>query len=150
FVSYQSITVNASGGDGARRYRAAKAEPPIFELSRTKPLLGREFNARDDQPGAEDVVVIGYDVWQSQFGGNENVLDQALRISGKNHRVVGVMPPGYLFPDNTDLWIPLRMDPLRIPRGKGELVEGVAILEKDQSAKNINRQLTVIMQRMAE
>lgn len=148
--AYQSITVNASGNDGARRYRAAKAEPTIFQLSRTAPLLGREFTMQENQVGAEDVVVIGYDVWQSQFSGSETVLDQVLRISGKSHRIVGVMPPGYYFPSNTDLWMPLRLDTSRTPREQNEQLEGVAILERNRSLKDINRQLDVIMQRIAE
>lgn len=149
FGAYREMNVNVSGHDGARRYRAAKAEPGIFQLSRTTPLLGREFSAQDNQQGAEEVVVIGYEVWKTQFGGDENIIDQTLRINGKAHKVIGVMPQGYWFPDNTDLWLPLRQDPVAIMRGKGDKLDGVALLEKNYSQADINRELDVIMQRIA-
>lgn len=149
FGVYKEINVNASGRDGARRYRGIKTDPTIFQLSRTAPLLGREFSTQDNQQGAAEVVVIGYDIWQTQFGGDENIIDQTLRIDGKPHKVIGVMPEGYWFPDNTDLWLPLRQDPNAILRGKGDKSEAIALLEKNVSQANINRQLDVIMQRIA-
>jgi predicted permease len=149
FGAYKEMNVNAIGRDGARRYRAAKTDPSIFQLSRTAPLFGREFNTQDNQQGAEDVVVIGYEVWRTQFGGDENIIDQTLRIDGKTHKVIGVMPQGYWFPDNTDLWLPLRLDPNAIARGKGDKLNAIALLQKNVSQDDINRQLDMIMQRIA-
>jgi putative ABC transport system permease protein len=149
FGAYKDMNVNASGYDGARRYRAVKTDPTIFQLSRTAPLFGREFNAQENQQGAEEVVVIGYEVWRTQFGGDENIIDQTLRIDGKTHKVIGVMPQGYWFPDNTDLWLPLRLDPNAIGRGKGDKLDAIALLQKNVSQTDINRELDVIMQRIA-
>ncbi|MDR7091256.1 ADOP family duplicated permease [Cellvibrio fibrivorans] len=149
FGAYKEMNVNAIGRDGARRYRAAKTDPSIFQLSRTAPLFGREFNTQDNQQGAEAVVVIGYEVWRTQFGGDENIIDQTLRIDGKTHKVIGVMPQGYWFPDNTDLWLPLRLTPNAIARGKGDKLEAIALLQKNSAQDDINRQLDMIMQRIA-
>lgn len=149
FCAQKEINVNAIGRAGAQRYRAVKTEPGIFQLSRTAPLLGREFNAQDDQPGAEDVVVIGYEVWRTQFGGDENIIDQTLRIDGKPHQVIGVMPQGYWFPDNTDLWLPLRQSASNTLRGKGDKPEIIALLQKGVAQDEVNRELKVIMQRIA-
>ena len=149
FCAQKEINVNAIARDGAQRYRAVKTEPGIFQLSRTAPMLGREFNAQDDQPGAEDVVVIGYEVWRTQFGGDENIIDQILRIDGKPHKVIGVMPQGYWFPDNTDVWLPLRQSASNTLRGKGEKPEVIALLQKNVTQDDINRELAVIMQRIA-
>ncbi|MGV8836702.1 ABC transporter permease, partial [Cellvibrio sp.] len=138
FGAYKEMNVNAIGRDGARRYRAAKTDPSIFQLSRTAPLFGREFNTQDNQQGAEDVVVIGYEVLRTQFGGDENIIDQTLRIDGKTHRVIGVMPQGYWFPDNTDLWLPLRLDPNAIARGKGDKLRAIALCQKNSTEDDIN------------
>lgn len=149
YSAYKDVNVNAIGREGARRYRAVKTEPRIFQLSRTLPLLGREFNAQDDQPGAEDVVVIGYEIWRTQFGGDENVIDQTLRIDGKPHRVIGVMPQAYWFPDNTDLWLPLRQNANNTQRGTGDKPQVLALLQENTSQGELNRELAVIMQRIA-
>jgi putative ABC transport system permease protein len=149
FGAYKEMNVNAIGRDGARRYRAVKTEPGIFQLTRTAPLLGREFSAQDDQQGAEDVLVIGYEVWRTQFGGDDNVIDQTLRIDGKPHKVIGVMPQGYWFPDNTDVWLPLRQSATNTQRGTGDKPEVIALLQKNVAQADINRELAVIMQRIA-
>lgn len=149
YSAYKEMNVNAIGRDGARRYSAVKTEPGIFQLSRTAPLLGREFSAQDDQPGAEEVVIIGYEVWRTQFGGDDNIINQTLRIDGKPHKVIGVMPQGYWFPDNTDVWLPLRQNANNTLRGKGETLAIIALLQKNVARDEINRELTVIMQRIA-
>jgi len=149
YSAYKEMNVNAIGRDGARRYHAVKTEPGIFQLSRTAPLLGREFSAQDDQPGAEEVIIIGYEVWRTQFGGDDNIINQTLRIDGKPHKVIGVMPQGYWFPDNTDVWLPLRQNANNTLRGKGETLAIIALLQKNVARDEINRELTVIMQRIA-
>lgn len=148
FSAYKELNVNAIGREGARRYRAVKTEPGVFQLTRTAPLLGREFSAQDNQPGAENVVVIGYEVWRTQFGGDENVIDQNLRVDGKLHKVIGVMPQGYCFPNNTDLWLPLRQSADNQQRGSGDKPSVMALLKKNVAQANINRELAVIMQRI--
>jgi predicted permease len=149
FSAYRELNINAIGREGARRYRAVKTEPGIFQLTRTAPLLGREFNQQDNQPGAEDVVVIGYEVWRTQFGGDENIIDQSLRIDGTPHRIIGVMPQDYWFPSNNDVWLPLRQSATNTARGSGDKPSIAALLENNVTQADVNRELAVIMQRIA-
>ena len=60
----------------------------------------------DDRPGAEPVVILGYDLWQSRFAGDPSVIGRVLRVNGRAATVIGVMPEGMKFPDNSELWIP--------------------------------------------
>lgn len=150
FSAYSNTSVNVAGRDGARRYAAAYAEPNIFQLTRTKPLIGREFTDAENLVGAENVVVIGYDAWQNQFGGSEEALGQMLRINGESHRVIGVMPEGYFFPTIAEMWIPMRRDATKLPRGEGGSLYGLAHLEEGVTKDDINRQLNVIMQRLEQ
>lgn len=150
FSAYRVTDLNVSGRDGARRYSAVEAEPNIFDLTRTKPELGRMFTATENLRGSERVVVIGYDMWQNQFAGNSHILDQTLRIDGISHRIIGVMPQGYVFPSNTELWVPLREDATQMNRGDAGEVHGLAHLEEGASLSNINNQITAIMQRLEQ
>ncbi|WP_417624760.1 ABC transporter permease [Paremcibacter congregatus] len=149
FGAYSDRSVNVAGRDGARRYSAIAAEANIFQITRTEPVLGRTFRPAENQKGAEYVVVIGYDIWQNQFSGDPGVLDKMLRINGVSHRIIGVMPEGYFFPHVGELWVPLRQDVAQIPRGEGANVYGIAHLEEGVSLDFVNRQLDVIMQRLA-
>ncbi|PHZ83882.1 ABC transporter permease [Paremcibacter congregatus] len=150
FGAYKNASVNVSARDGARRYHAILAEPNIFQLTRTKPILGREFTDAENRQGAEYVVVIGYDVWQNQFGGDDKAVGQAMRINGESHRVIGIMPEGYFFPNVAEMWLPLRKDVASSTRENSENLYGLAHLNGDISIKDINLQLAVIMQRIAE
>lgn len=150
FSAYKVSNLNVAGRDGARRYSAVDAEPSIFRVTRTKPELGRAFTDAENNAGAERVVVIGYSVWQNQFGGDKNVIDQNLRVDGETHRIIGVMPEGYVFPANTEMWRPLREDVKRLSRGNGSEVFGLAHMASGTTVEELNRQVKVIMQRIAQ
>jgi predicted permease len=78
----------------------------LFDVLRQRPLLGRTFAAGDDQRGAEPVVIIGYDIWTNRFARDPSVVGRTLRINGKPATIIGVMPDGMKFPDNSELWVP--------------------------------------------
>jgi len=94
-------------GNPPQSYRMDRVSPGIFEMLHIQPVLGRGFTANDAKPGAELVVLIGDGVWQSRYGGDHSVLGRALRVNGKAATIVGVMPEGFKFPNNEDLWTPL-------------------------------------------
>jgi putative ABC transport system permease protein len=81
-----------------------------FNITRVKPVIGRAIVAADESAGAPPIVVIGYDVWHSRFGGDASVLGRELRLGYVVHTIVGVMPEGYGFPVNHSYWIPLSTD----------------------------------------
>jgi predicted permease len=150
FGSFRNTDVIVSSKDGARRYAAVKAEENIFTLTRTKAMLGRGFTKAENKTGAEKIVVIGFELWQNLFQSDQNILDKTMRINGFAHRIIGVMPQGYLFPNIAKLWLPLREDATQLARGKSGDIRGLAHLEKGTSLEELNRQLTVIMQRVEQ
>ncbi|HEX6053188.1 MAG TPA: ABC transporter permease, partial [Gemmatimonadaceae bacterium] len=89
-----------------------------FRVPRVPPLLGRTLLDADEQPGAPPVVVVGYNVWQSQFAGDQAIVGREIRIGREVHTIVGVMPQGFAFPVNHQYWVPLRVDP-RVPVAPG-------------------------------
>ncbi len=150
FSAFQIMNLTISGRDGARRYSAVSAESNIFQLTRTKPALGRVFLESENQEGAERVVVIGFDLWQNQFAGDEEVIDKTLRINGESHRVIGVMPQGFVFPSNTELWRPMRENANQVTRKEASNIFGLAHLKDVGNLEEINRELSLIMQRLEQ
>lgn len=146
--TYLETSVNVSGVDGARRYNATRSEPNLFAMTRTAPLIGREFNQAENQPGGDNVVVIGYDVWQNLLGGDSNVLERSLRINGISNQIIGVMPEGYFFPRNSEIWMPMRENPKQLARGKANSYAGLVHLQENASIESINREMAVVMQRI--
>ena len=77
-----------------------------FSLLRQPTLLGRDFSPADDRKGAEPVVIISYTFWKNRYGADPNVLGTSVRVNGQPATIVGVMPDGMRFPDNTEVWVP--------------------------------------------
>ena len=149
-LAFHSSSVNVVGRDGSRRYQATYTQPGMFEITHTAPILGRGLGETERKRGGEPVVVISYDVWQNQFGGDTQVLDQSLRINGRNHRIIGVMPESYFFPNVSDLWVPLHLDNGQLTRQEAGTVYGLGHLDPGVSPQDINKQLDMIMARIED
>ena len=81
----------------------------LFEILRVSPQLGRAFSADEDRPDHDDVVILGHNLWQRNFGGNPNVLGQKIMLNNRARTVIGVMPAGFRFPEVSELWAPLAL-----------------------------------------
>lgn len=100
-------TINLSDDETApERVQGAYVTANFFRMIGEQPIRGRDFTDADDVPGAEPVVLVGYTIWQTRYGDEENVVGQLVRVNGLVATIVGVMPEGMRFPDNTDLWLP--------------------------------------------
>ncbi|HXX26992.1 MAG TPA: ABC transporter permease, partial [Terriglobales bacterium] len=78
------------------------------------PVLGRDFNAEEDQPvGTGLPIILSHSFWQDRFGSDPNVLGESLTLSGQLFTVAGVMPPGFQFPvqpTTVDFWTTMALD----------------------------------------
>jgi predicted permease len=116
-----------------------------FRLTRVPPLLGRTLLDADEQPGASPVVVIGYDVWQSQFAGDQAIVGRQIRIGRDAHTIVGVMPGGFRFPVNHQYWVPLRFDPrVSVAPGTGPDLDVFGRLARGATKETAQAELTAI------
>jgi putative ABC transport system permease protein len=102
-------TVAALADDQQPPARVLGAYVPAgtFELLGDRPAVGRTFRPDEDRPGGPQVVVLGNEIWRSRFAGDERVIGQSIRINGIPTTVIGVMPRGFMFPANADLWRPM-------------------------------------------
>ena len=99
---------NVLTGEGrVESLRVAEITASAFPLTRVPPLLGRPLQPTDEMPGAEPVVVLGYDVWQRQFLHDPAIVGRVVTVGRTPRTVVGVMPPRFGFPRNQQLWVPL-------------------------------------------
>lgn len=96
--------------------------PSAFPITGARPLLGRTLNAADMREGAPPVAVLGHDVWQARLGGDPDVVGRTLRLGDVTTTVVGVMPEGFAFPENHNVWTPLGLDAANYDRGETPLV----------------------------
>jgi predicted permease len=99
---------NVLTGEGrVESLRVAEITASAFPLTRVPPMLGRPLQPTDEMPGAEPVVVLGYDVWQRQFLQDPAIIGRVVTVGRAARTVVGVMPPRFGFPRNQQIWVPL-------------------------------------------
>src|SRR5207302_5462141 len=99
-----------------------------FALTAVRPLMGRPLLSSDELPSAPPVVVIGWDVWQTRFAADPGVVGRVVGLGETRATVVGVMPPGFGFPVNQRLWVPLRPSDEDLEAGRGPPVRVFARL----------------------
>jgi putative ABC transport system permease protein len=98
-----------SGAGEPQEVRGCRISRGLFEVLRVAPQLGRTFTAEEDAPDTDGVVILGYDLWQRNFGGDTGILGRTIVLSSRPRTVVGVMPQGFKFPDVAELWVPLAL-----------------------------------------
>ena len=89
------------------RIQAALITPNMFRLLRVQPILGRELADQDAAANATPVAVIGYAVWKNRYNSDPGVVGQVVKMNDVATTIVGVMPEGFRFINNHDLWRPL-------------------------------------------
>src|SRR6266513_623304 len=111
-------TINVSYKNNPQRYTGGYVTEDFFKILGVSPILGRDFNAEDNKPGAEKVAILGHEIWKRDFNGDPNIIGQTVRMNGKPATIIGVMPPNFKFPVSEELWTPLYNQYPPIPRGE--------------------------------
>jgi len=143
-------TFNIIGLELPERVFGARVTGSLFQTLGTPPLLGRTIGPEDDRPG-DEVVVLGYRVWQRLFGGDPAIVGRPIMMEGRPHIVVGVMPPRFRYPtDDIEMWAALKDNMGGMPRNSrfmavvGRLKPGVTLAtaqaEIDTATASLARQ----------
>jgi putative ABC transport system permease protein len=108
-VFQESGTIITDGTGDPERILGAAVTADYFPLLGVKPVLGRVFTRDEDKPGAADVILLSYGLWQRRFGGDPNIIGREINLGGKT-TVIGIMPAGFQYPiddDPQDFWEPM-------------------------------------------
>ena len=111
--------------------------------------LGRGLVQGEDLVGAEPVAVLGYGLWQQTFGGDRDVLGTVVEMDGVQRRIVGVMPEGFAFPNETALWIPRSIDPANAEVGSFGML-GIGRLAPGVTVESANAEMQDLLGRFAD
>jgi len=145
------LTLNLSGSEGRpERYLGMAVSASLFEVLQVSPVLGRTFNEGEDRPGANRVILIGFDVWRDRFAASADVIGRSATVNGVRHTIVGVMPEGFGFPDRQQVWLPVELDPINTVRGEGPQYIGVARLRDGVTLDEARSQLAAIAARLEQ
>lgn len=147
---FRNVVRAVGAADGrAEPGRGAEMSAAGFRVARVTPLLGRYLLDDDERAGAPLVAVLGHEIWQGRFGADSSIVGQPVKIGGVTHVIVGVMPPGFAFPVNYNLWLPLRLDPAALEPRQGPVLYAFGRLAPGVTLEEASAEVTAIGERTA-
>ena len=145
-------TINVTYKNNPTRYTGAYVTEDFFRIIGVAPMMGRDFTADDNKPGAEKVTLLSYEIWQRDFESDPKIVGQAIRINGRAATVIGVMPQNFKFPIAEQLWVPLYnefpLKPREDPTGLG--LQVIGRLKPGISIDQVNAEYVQLARRLAK
>src|SRR3954463_9398070 len=137
-----SVTAS-SPGEPAQSFPAARISANFLAVLGLQPVRGRNFTDAEDQPGGPRVVIIGYDFWQRNLGGREDVLRQTIKLDDAVYTIIGVMPKTFRHPYRAQLWLPIGLNfaassqPNHYLYGVARLRPGISFEQADAAGRRM-------------
>lgn len=116
-AAYRYSSFTLTGGDAPESLVGASVTSEFLAALGQPPALGRDFLPEEDQPGQNRVVILSHGLWQRRFAADPAIVGRTIELNGETQTVIGVMPPGFQFPNSAELWAPIAFDLARIQRG---------------------------------
>jgi putative ABC transport system permease protein len=139
-----------TGGEDPERVGTQWVTAGFFQALGVPAAVGRTFTPEEGEPNAPDVVVISHGLWQRWFGGDPEVVGKTLNLDGMPATVIGVMPAGFRFMNDTDLWAPVRMGMFDTEGRRSHSWQAVGRLKAGVTIQEAQAQLDVISAQLAD
>lgn len=146
---------------GVEKVAAAAVTVNFFQTLEAQPEIGRAFDAADDEPGHEHVVVISDALWQGRFGGRTDVIGKEIELDRHKYTVIGVMPAAFGYPhqgdipyantsERTEIWIPMTITPREKTdrQNWGGADAAIGRLKPGVSVRQVQREMSAIEARL--
>ncbi len=108
-ATFGEDSATLTGAGDAARVPTAMVTSSFFPVLQVNPAIGRAFLPEEQRRGSNRVVVLSDKIWRSRFGADQNILGRRIAPDGDQYSVVGVMPAGFAFPREAEIWLPLEV-----------------------------------------
>jgi putative ABC transport system permease protein len=158
-AAFQTDVADLSGSGEPERLAAGFVSADLFATLGVSPALGRAFTAEEDTAGGPPVVILSDSLWRRRFGGDPSVIGQALKLQIPDYKsqgdlsrtVVGIMPPGFRFPRERDLWLPLALNVAKEMGGdEGSGVSVIARLKPGLAPEAAGAELSLSLEQLRQ
>jgi putative ABC transport system permease protein len=146
-AKYSAYPVSISGTSQPTRTTVAAVTPEFLTVFGVEPVMGRDFSATDDKKGAEPVALVSYGYWRQSLGSAQDLSRAHLKMNNSVYSVIGVLPPGFRFPEDVDVWFAADAEgenPSRTSHnydGVGRLKDGVIVEQAREDIRTIARRI---------
>ncbi len=145
--AWTSGSFNVGGGERPEQVAGTWRTPGFFTMEGLPLMIGRDFTAEEGQPGRDHVVILSNRLWSRSFAANRDIIGKDIRLNGEPYTVVGVLPPGIHDRFNSQLWVPLSIQPdptgqvLRSVSVMARLKDNVTIAQAQAEMSGLEQQL---------
>lgn len=140
-AKYTAETISVSGGSTPTRTPVAAVTSQLLTVLGVEPIIGRDFTASDNQKGAAPVALVSYSYWRQYLGSAQDLSQSHLKINDAVYSAIGVLPAGFRFPDEAEIWLAADIGGENLSRTShnysavGRLKDGVSV---DQARQDIS------------
>jgi predicted permease len=151
-AGYSRRTFSLTGRDAPDLIRGAAVTDNFFQVLGVEPTVGRNFQAGEDKPGAEPLVLLTHSLWTQRFNSDPKIVGQSLMLNGASHRVIGVLPASFQFAPGSEaqLWVPLNPNQPQQTRRFMHWLNIIARLKPGVSMEQASADMGNIGRRIAE
>jgi predicted permease len=143
--AYFTVGVNMVGRSEPLRLAGALVSADLLPALGVRPIAGRLFAAADDREGAPGTAMLGYGLWQAEFGGDVNVVGQSITLNNAPFTIIGIMPREFRFPwSDTELWMSMRLAEPDYRDRNDNLLESVGRLRQGVTLEQARAELLVL------
>ena len=146
-AKYDNYVTSISGTGQPTRSMIAHVSPRMLTVFSVHPILGRDFSDGDGKQGAARTALVSYGYWRQELGAPAELSQARLKIDGAEYSVIGVLPNGFRFPADVDLWLPAGLDGEGRSRTShnysavGRLRDGVTVAQANGDISAIARRI---------
>jgi putative ABC transport system permease protein len=146
-AKYSAMTVSVSGASQPTRTTVSPVTPEFLSVFGVEPIAGRDFAPDDNKKGAAPVALVSYGYWAQYLGSTRDLSQSHLKVDNTVYSIIGVLPPGFRFPDDADLWLAADIEgenPSRTSHNYsavGRLKDGVSVEQARQDISAIAQRI---------
>ena len=137
-----------TGHGEPKRATGALVTANFFETLGVSTILGRGFGGEEAKAGGDKKVVVSHGYWQRSFGGDPTVPGSSLIVDGEVHTVLGVMPRGFAYPAETEMWRPMPHELLHESQRRFHFLNPIGRIRPKITLSQVDEDLNLIAARL--
>lgn len=147
---FSTFRVNLTGDGPPEQVEAAGMTFGLLPLLGLGTVVGRDFLPEEDRPGAPGTVLLSHGFWGRRFASDRSVIGRTLTLDGKPYTIIGVLPPEIELLEKAEIWLPLRLDPLKPTERGTHYLKAIGRLAAGKSLEQAGAELTSLGTRLQE
>lgn len=141
----RSMSFNLTRGGNPEEVDVYGITSNLFSVLGVSPAMGRDFQASDDRPDATKVAIISNQLWKGRYGSDAGLLNQNIYLDDEPYIVIGVMPPGFDYPDRgTQIWVPAAFTPADWARRTSHFLRVIGRMKEGSTLKQTKDEMDSI------